>query len=458
MIKLIVFDMDGVLVDSKELHFESLNSALIKYNFEPITKEEHLVHFDGLSTKQKLDKLFKLNRIGKESWMIEQINDEKQYITRSMILKLEPDYIKCNMLNALKLLGYKIYVASNAIRDTVKLLLIKKGLLASIDYFYSNEDVKNPKPNPEMYLQSMIRAGVGPKETLIIEDSVKGREAAINSCAHICTVEKSSDTTFERITNRIYEINKVNISTKWIGKNMNILIPMAGAGSRFEKAGYTFPKPLIEINNEPMIKVVVDNLNIDANYIFIVQKKHYDQYNLKYLLNLISHDCKIIQVDGITEGAACTTLLAKEFINNNEHLIIANSDQFIKWNSSDFLYSVTSSNIDASILTFNSTHPKWSYVKLGKDGFVSEVAEKKPISNLASVGIYYWNKGSDYVKYAEQMISKNIRVNNEFYVCPVFNEAILDDNKKIKTYDVEEMFGLGTPEDLDEFKRKYLNQ
>ncbi len=231
---------------------------------------------------------------------------------------------------------------------------------------------------------------------------------------------------------------------------MKVLIPMAGAGSRFEKAGYTFPKPLIEVNGKPMIQVVVENLNIDAQHIFIVQKSHYEKYNLQYLLNLIAPNCEIVQVDGVTEGAACTTLLAKEFINNDEPLLTANSDQFIDWNSNEFLYSMQASGVDGGILTFESVHPKWSFAKLDEDGFVSEVAEKKPISNKATVGVYYWSKGSDYVKYAEQMIAKDRRVNNEFYVCPVFNEAI-EDKKKIKVFDIDKMWGLGTPEDLEVF-------
>ena len=185
---------------------------------------------------------------------------------------------------------------------------------------------------------------------------------------------------------------------------MNVLIPMAGAGSRFEKAGYTFPKPLIDVQGKPMIQVVVDNINVDARHIFIVQKSHYEKYNLENTLKAIVKNCEIIQVDGVTEGAACTTLLAKELINNDEPLLMANSDQFVEWDSNKFMYSMIGDTIDAGILTFESTHPKWSYAKLNESGFVSEVAEKNPISNLATVGIYYWNKGSDYVKYAEKMI------------------------------------------------------
>ena len=241
---------------------------------------------------------------------------------------------------------------------------------------------------------------------------------------------------------------------KWINKKMNILIPMAGAGSRFEKAGYSFPKPLIEVNGKPMIQVVVENLNIDANYIYVVQKSHRTQYNLDTLLNLITPNCSIIEVDGITEGAACTALLAKEHINNDNPLFFANSDQFVEWNSNEFMYKMQETESDGGIVTFEATHPKWSFVKTNNDGCVIEVAEKKPISNIATVGYYYWKKGSDFVNYAEQMINKNIRINNEFYVCPVFNEAILD-NKKIRIYNAENMWGLGTPEDLNYYLENY---
>jgi dTDP-glucose pyrophosphorylase len=232
---------------------------------------------------------------------------------------------------------------------------------------------------------------------------------------------------------------------------------MAGEGSRFAKMGYTFPKPLIEVNRKPMIQVVIENLNIEANYIFIVRQEHYEKYNLQYLLNLISPNCTIVLVDSLTEGAACTALLTKNIIDNNEPLLIANSDQFMEWNSNECLYAFSADGIDAGILTFNSTHPKWSYAKLDENGFVLEVAEKKVISDIATVGVYYWSKGSDFVKYAEQMIKKNIRVNNEFYICPIFNEAIAD-GKKIRIKNIEKMWGIGTPEDLDFFLKNYKGE
>ena len=233
---------------------------------------------------------------------------------------------------------------------------------------------------------------------------------------------------------------------------MNIIVPMAGAGSRFEKAGFTFPKPLIEVKGQPMIAKVVENLNLQGRYIFLVQKAHYEQYDLKNLLNLIAPGCEIVQIHELTEGAACTVLKARDLINNNEPLIISNSDQWIKWNSFETISSFN--NVDGGILTFKSVHPKHSFAKVDGDGFVTEVAEKNPISSDATVGIYHWKRGSDFVKYADQMIEKNIRTNNEFYVCPVYNEAFKD-GLKVKASLVDEMWGMGTPEELNNFLTHY---
>jgi dTDP-glucose pyrophosphorylase len=288
--------------------------------------------------------------------------------------------------------------------------------------------------------------GALPSETLIVEDSPTGLTAAFKSGAKVLRVKNTNDFDFEKLDNS-FNSSKQHIE-RWVDKKMNVLIPMAGAGSRFANAGYTFPKPLIEVKGKPMIQVVIDNLKVDAHFIFIVQKEHREKYNLDSMLSLLAPGCDIVDVDKVTEGAACTVLLGKEFINNDNPLVIANSDQFVEWSSLDFFYKMNEQNLDGGIVSFKSTQPKWSYAKTDNNGFVLEVAEKKTISDIATVGIYYWKKGSDFVKYAEQMIDKNIRVNNEFYVCPVYNEAILD-GLKFKTFDVPKMWGLGTPEDLD---------
>ena len=301
-----------------------------------------------------------------------------------------------------------------------------------------------------------MKLGNSPKECLIIEDSYYGREAAKQSGANLVGINHLNELNLSLIKNSIKqtEIEMKNYS-KWKDPKLNVLIPMAGEGSRFAKAGFTFPKPLIEINKKPMIQFVIENLALDANYIFLVRKEHEKKYNIVSLLKVLAPSCKVVIVKKLTEGAACTTLLAKKFINNNSPLIIANSDQYIEWNSSKTMYKFISKKIDGGILTFDSLHPKWSYAKTNRDGIVTEVAEKKVISNNATVGIYFWKKGSDYVTFAEKMIKKNIRVKNEFYVCPVFNEAIKE-NKKIVIENVSQMWGLGTPEDLEIFlKEKY---
>ena len=454
MIKLIVFDLDGVLVETKKLHYDALNKALrdVDPKYE-ISYDEHLAKYDGLTTHKKLDLLSR--ETGLSGMEFQSVWLRKQSYTSQMLRELNPDIRLIEILKKLKETNrYNIAVASNSIRDSVKITLLKLGLLEHVDFYLSNEDVKYPKPHPEIYLRAMINAGVIPKETLILEDSVIGRTAANNSGAYLLGVNTPTDVTYENITEHIDCINKNIKRPKWQGGKMNILIPMAGAGSRFEKAGYTFPKPLIDVRGKPMIQWVVENLNIEAKYIFIVQKNHFEKYNLKDTLNNFCPNNEIVQVEGITEGAVCTTLLAKQYIDNNESLIIANSDQFVEWNNEEFIYTSTTAELDGNILTFKSTHPKWSYVKLNELGYVTEVAEKRPISEVATVGIYYWRRGSDYVKYAEQMIEKNIRINNEFYVCPVFNEAIMD-GKRIRTFNIEKMWGLGTPEDLENFLKNY---
>jgi len=445
MIKLIIFDLDGVLINTKELHYLTLNESLDeKYK---ITWDEHLCEYDGLKTNQKLELL--TIKKGLPDCEHKLIWENKQRLTLNGLKNTEKSEKLIELFKKLTESGYKIACCSNSVKKTVLLILSKLGIIEYFDVIMSNEDVLNCKPHPEMYWKTISKIGVLPENTLIIEDSPFGLLAANRSKSNVLRVTSPDDVTYINIMNKIQNLKMVE-TIKWKDTKLNVLIPMAGAGSRFEKMGYTFPKPLIDVNGHPMIKVVVDNLSLDANFVYVVQKSHRKQFNLDALLNLITPNCQIIEVDGLTEGAACTALLAKEFIDNDNPLFFANSDQFVEWNSVEFMYKMQETNVDGGIVTFESTHPKWSFAKLDENGYVTLVSEKKPISNVATVGYYYWKKGSDFVKYAEEMISKDIRVNNEFYVCPVFNQAIKD-GKKIITYTAEKMWGLGTPEDLNQF-------
>lgn len=442
MIKVILFDLDGVLVEAKNIHFDALNEALgesyaIEWN-------EHLSKYDGLKTNQKLEMLTKEKGLPVE--MYTEVWEQKQKLTLQKLKDIEQSSQLIECMERLSSEGYKLAVCSNSIRRTVLTVLSKLGIIEYFDLILSNEDVKTSKPHPEIYWKAMSMLGVLPEETMIVEDSPFGLLAASRSKASIMRVVSPREVLYINIKKHLTS-SKMNTTPKWKDTKLNVLIPMAGAGSRFEQAGYTFPKPLIEVRNKPMIQVVVENLNLDANYIYVVQKAHREKYNLDTLLNLITPGCKVVETEGLTEGAACTALLAKEFINSDAPLFFANSDQFVEWDSNEFMYKMQETDADGGIVTFTATHPKWSFAKIDGNGLVTEVAEKNPISDIATVGYYYWKHGSDFVKYAEQMIEKNIRVNNEFYVCPVFNQAIAD-CKQIRTFNTKAMWGLGTPEDL----------
>ena len=451
-IKLVIFDLDGVLVEAKNIHYDALNEALGKeYS---ISWNEHLSTYDGLKTNQKLDMLSE--RKGLPTTLHTDIWNHKQKLTLQKLKQLQPSNVLIELMNSLVERGYKIAVCSNSIRKTVLTVLSKLGIMEYMDLVISNEDVQNSKPHPEMYWKGISMMSCLPEETLIVEDSPYGLLAAARSKSHILRVKNTKEVTLTNLNNKLTQINmgEQQSTPAWRDETLNVLIPMAGAGSRFQQAGYTFPKPLIEVKGKPMIQVVVENLNIKANFIYVVQKSHREKYNLDTLLNLITPNCKIVEVEGITEGAACTALLAKEYIDSDNPLFFANSDQFVEWDSNEFLYKMNETNADGGIVSFRATHPKWSFAKIDEQGLVTEVAEKNPISDIATVGYYYWKHGSDFVKYSEQMIENDVRVNGEFYVCPVFNEAIAD-GKEIRTFDIPKMWGLGTPEDLKEYLENY---
>lgn len=253
---------------------------------------------------------------------------------------------------------------------------------------------------------------------------------------------------------------------------LNIVIPMAGRGSRFVAAGYKNPKPFIDVDGTAMILRVMQNLipYQPHRFIFIARREHES-----FIKQHMSFAANVIYIDEVTEGAACTVLLAEKLINSNNQLIIANSDQLVTWNKAEAVFTLNAecngpdmywkesnniqdmindaeaNDLSASIATFKASHPKWSYAKVNSlTGLVEEVAEKKVISDDATVGVYYYQRGRNFVRAAKRMIKKNIRVNGEFYVCPVFNE-IIGNGGVVGNYEVDSMRGLGTPEDLERY-------
>jgi UDP-N-acetylglucosamine diphosphorylase / glucose-1-phosphate thymidylyltransferase / UDP-N-acetylgalactosamine diphosphorylase / glucosamine-1-phosphate N-acetyltransferase / galactosamine-1-phosphate N-acetyltransferase len=238
---------------------------------------------------------------------------------------------------------------------------------------------------------------------------------------------------------------------------INIVIPMAGEGSRFAKAGYPKPKPFIDVLGKPMIQRVLENLDLpEANFFLLARKDHllHEPELVQFLI--ANFNVQFIPVDKLTEGTACTVLFARKFIDNQIPLLIANSDQIVDISMNNFVHDCHERGLDGSILTFTDIelNPKWSFAKVDDSGVVTEVQEKKAISEFATVGIYYFSRGDIFVSSAIDMIINNDRVNNEFYTCPVYNYAI-SEGAKIGIYNIDfsKMHGIGTPEDLN----KYMN-
>ncbi len=243
-------------------------------------------------------------------------------------------------------------------------------------------------------------------------------------------------------------------------KQIRLVIPMAGEGSRFRDAGYLKPKPFIEANGRMLIEIVLDNL-ISSKYeleIILIARGSHVEANTQETEKLLTRgNIKIKEISMLTAGSLSTVLHAQTEFDDDIPLLIANSDQFVDFNVDDFLEDAIERNLEGSILVFRdeSRNPKWSFASLNADGLVAEVAEKIAISDLATVGIYYFSKGCDFVSYAKEMIAANDRVNNEFYTCPIYN-YYLKDGAKIGVFEVpaSSMFGLGIPDDLQAYLRE----
>jgi len=440
-IKAILFDLDGVLVDAKDWHYHALNQALADAGYKPIGRQEHLKRFDGLPTYTKLRMLAEDGVIPNDRDLFHAIYKYKQGVVSWYIKnKCKPKQVNESALASLKADGYKLACCSNAIRNSVMMMLVQTGYDCYFDSIWSNEDVQNPKPNPEMYIKAMEKLGVSPSECLIVEDNKKGFDAAIASGAKLMKVGSTDDVTYENITDSIMRNEEL----------INIVIPMAGEGSRFAKEGYTNPKPFIPVDGVPMIKRVIDGLGFEdkRRLIFIVRDEHYDEY-IDQLQPILEENSVVIKANK-TEGAACTVLHARHLIDNDDRMMIVNSDQFIYADLSEFVKG------ESSILTFLDTSgsKKWSYAQV-VDGKVVGTREKIPISSFATVGAYFFKRGRYFVDAALDMIVANDRHNNEFYVCPVYNYII---KKGIPVTHMlinnDEWDSVGTPELLVKYLRK----
>ena len=456
-IKAIIFDLDGVIVDARTLHYEAFRQSFeLVCPPQTLSWKEHEELYNGLSTRQKLQKMIDMNIILKEN--AERISSEKQRITNVLIektIKVRPYLI--NLLKTLRSEGYTLVCATNSIRETLNIMLTTLKISEFFSFTLSNNDVDNPKPSPEIYSLSFNKLCLLPEQCLICEDSPHGRKAAYSSGAHVLEIEDANDLTLEKIYQKI---NSIQHNIPIIHPTIQVVIPMAGEGSRFQKAGYNIPKPFIDVRGKHMIQWVIDNVSsvkYKLEFIFLCREKHLDNNSMSFL-DLQDLSYKIVPVKTLTQGAACTVLLAKDVLNPELPIVIVNSDQYLEWNVDSFYTSLLNPTYDGVISTFYSPDPsdtKWSFVELNDDTLITKVAEKVWLGPNATTGIYGWKRTSDFIVYAEQMIQKNIRVNNEFYICPVYNEAI-QDSKKIRSFESKKLWGLGVPADLEYFIQHFV--
>lgn len=453
MITTLIFDLDGVLVEFKDLH----KSAFIRawntiYPDHPIDDHFHSCVLEARSTHQKITIME--SHLGKICDR-KQVSDLKQSITTEL---LESAPVYENTRAAIEWAhsrGLTLACCSNSIRSTVLASLSKLAPLTYFSVILSNQDISNGKPHPEIYQRAISMLDVDPSEVLVFEDSTVGKQSAREAGLRIVDVVDAMDITPKFLEECIHR--PVSGSIRPLNKSVNIVIPMAGLGSRFQKNGYSTPKPFLPVFGKPMFEWVIDNIvppavRPNATIHIIVRAEHLDRFRELNMNNYTLHT-----VERLTEGAACTVLTIKEHIDNDAALVIANSDQYLEWDADNFYKCLFHPDFAGVISTFPQLDPtdlRWSYANLDDQGVVTAVAEKKFIGPLATTGIYGWAKGSDFVRDTEEMIRTNVRVNNEFYVCPVYNATIVQGGK-VRTHNCEKMWGLGVPEDYEHFIRNF---
>ena len=236
---------------------------------------------------------------------------------------------------------------------------------------------------------------------------------------------------------------------------MNVVIPMAGDSTIFKESGFKYNKNFTEINRKPLFQRICESvIRLHAEkFIFIVNQEDARKYHIDRSLKLLSPKCHVVVAEGKTAGAACTVLLTSEFIDNNDELIINNGDMILETNTQTILNKFRAQDWDGGIITFESVHPRWSFVRLDEEGYVIEAAEKNPISNHATAGFYYFKHGADFINGAKEMIRKDSNVDGKYYVCPAYNEMVLR-QKIIGYYEIDDRYyyPLTTPKEIAEYE------
>jgi HAD superfamily hydrolase (TIGR01509 family) len=432
-----LFDLDGVLVNTVSLQIKATQQAI--YDITNKNIDDKILK-TTITTLDKLKYLYKNNIIKKDD--INKIYELKKKIFNDNINLITIEEDKIQLLKFLKKKNCKIGIVTNSNKHSANLILKKMELLEYCDFVITNNDVNNYKPHSEPYIRAISHFGGKLEEYIIFEDSEAGIQSAKGTGIYVYPVKNVQEINIDLI----YKLNNINL---------NIVIPMGGLGQRFKNRGFKKDKPLIEINGIPMILKALESLNIVGNYHFIIRKTNIDQFNkLTSILKQFDKNCNIISIDYLTEGSASSCYLVKDFINNDDELIITNCDQYLEWDSKLFLDESRRKNYDCSLLTYKSDNIKNSFVK-SSNNIAENIIEKKIISNQALVGLHYFKKGRYFIESYENIFNKKEKIKNEYYLSTVCNNMIC--KYRVGCIDIKEnenYYSLGTPEDLFLFIKK----
>lgn len=428
-VELIVFDLDGVLVESKDLHYDALNEAIthvagVDYI---ITRPEHETVYDGLSTNQKL-RLMTIHKnlplaAHKPIWV------KKQQLTDEMVRdQLKPDRVLLDSLQSLKAAGYPLAVASNCIKSSVHNILDSIGVLPLVDAYFSNEDVEHAKPAPDIYAKACATFGVDPQATLVVEDSVKGFEACVRAGCHLFKVDTPADVRADAILDRV---SAINLS----GKPVTIVVPLAGTNDLYwmdgpEAVPSEIPPFLTDANGAPALEWVVRpllNSRYAQKFVFIVKEAQRAKFKLDSLLPRIVgfRPTKVVSVHGETLGALKTVMMAKDVISRDAPLLLCTCSNVTAWLPGMSVDDLIDVQADGALATVESTDPRSSYVRVHKGTHdVVDVHEKVPVSDTACTGLYYWRRGSDFFAAAKSQLLRAVKTKGLYFLAPAYNEAI----------------------------------
>ena len=428
-IELIVFDLDGVLVESKDLHYDALNEAITQVAGADyiITRPEHETVYDGLSTNQKL-RLMTIHKdlplaMHKPIWV------KKQQLTDDMVRdQLKPDEALLDGLRALKAAGYPLAVASNCIKSSVHNILDSIGVLPIVDAYFSNEDVEHAKPAPDIYYKACATFGVDPRLTLVVEDSVKGFEACVRAGCHLFKVDTPADVRAAAILDRI---SSINLS----GKPVTVVVPLAGTNDLYwmdgpEAVPCEIPPFLTDANGSPALEWVVRpllNSRYAQQFVFIVKDAQRAKFKLDSLLPRIVdfRPTKVVSVHGETLGALKTVMMANDVIPRDAPLLLCTCSNVTAWLPGMCVDDLIDVQADGSLATFESTDPRSSYVRVHKGTRdVVDIHEKVPVSDIACTGLYYWRRGSDFFAAAKSQLQRAVKTKGLYFLAPTCNEAI----------------------------------